>query len=233
MKRKLSLVLLCVGVFLGLSMTALANTVTLVYKGNYGTSYGGHATGLYKGTLDGAPIDFACDDVHDSIQFNVPWTAEVFTIQDLISGAPDLAGVMFGPSGGSNPQQHIYEPTQLQSYAEAMWIADQLLTHSASADPNVDSWAIWTLLGGAGLLSQGPAGTLAEIQAAETFWASCSSTGCVGPLTGIDILAPVGTYPNGKVPQEVFYGTPEPVSMLLLGTFLSLGGGLLSRKKRA
>jgi hypothetical protein len=27
--------------------------------------------------------------------------------------------------------------------------------------------------------------------------------------------------------------TPEPVSMLLMGTFLSLAGGLLSKKKRA
>jgi len=231
MKKKLCLVLLGAA-FLGLSMTALANTVTLTYTGNNGTSFGGHATGLYKGTLNGTPIQFACDDVADSLQYKVPWTANVFTINNLV-GTSDFAGVMFGPS---NPQTKIYEPTQLQTYAEAMWIADQMFTHP-NYNANVDSWAIWVLMAGGGkgnnLLSHGPAGTLAEIQAAETFWAGCASTDCVAQLAGIEILTPVGGYPNGKIPQEVFYGTPEPVSMLLLGTFLTLGGGLLNRKKRA
>ena len=42
----------------------------------------------------------------------------------------------------------------------------------------------------------------------------------------------LGGYPyaNGN---GSFAATPEPVSMLLMGTFLSLAGGLLSKKKRA
>jgi len=233
MKKKLCLVFLGAA-FLGLSMTALANTVTITYTGQHSGTYNGTATGVYKGTLNGAPANFICDDYHDHLYPNVPWQADVFKITDIANNAPDFAAVTFGPKGGSNAQNTVLEPTQLQSYAEAMWIANQLFQHPTT-NANVDSYAIWEILN-KNYVGMGPAGTAAEITAAENWWngngCSANDATCIAQVSNLFIYVPVSWSTTHGKPQEMF-GTPEPMSMLLLGTFLSLGGGLLNRKKRA
>jgi len=57
-------------------------------------------------------------------------------------------------------------------------------------------------------------------------WDYLGTTIGIKPLTGETYTAISTDVANTSV-------TPEPMSMLLLGTFLSLGGGMLSRKKRA
>jgi hypothetical protein len=56
---------------------------------------------------------------------------------------------------------------------------------------------------------------------------------CLAGLSDITIYVPIGY--KGERPQE-FLGltpTPEPLSVILMGTFLSLAGGVMGRKKRA
>jgi hypothetical protein len=76
------------------------------------------------------------------------------------------------------------------------------------------------------------------LAAAGGWWTSTcdpSLSSCLAGLSDVAIYVPTSWPPGDGRPQE-FLGltpTPEPVSMILMGTFLSLAGGLMGKKKRA
>ena len=226
MKRTLSLLLLSLAVMLGFSMAAFAqDTITLT--GVNGSNYGDVYTGIYYGTLTtpsgtttNAP--FVCDDYPDEISMGQSWTATAYNLNNL-------SGVRFQNPNGQ---------TTLAAYAEVMWLAENIFSGtnmdgSGVTDSNVLSWAIWTILDNPGA---GPSGTSTAVAAAEAWWASLSSscTSSGAALVACGVVADYNIYtPNGEGGQE-WLGpatTSEPLSMVLLGTFLTLGGIGLGKKK--
>jgi hypothetical protein len=86
-----------------------------------------------------------------------------------------------------------------------------------------------------------PIGTLGvgPFTGAGVFASSVTGGGPAGPDAYSLTIEDIFTNPNrvsasfGADGDILSVETPEPVSMLLMGTFLSLAGGLLSKKKRA
>ncbi|HMD84807.1 MAG TPA: hypothetical protein VKO18_08915 [Terriglobia bacterium] len=205
--------------------------------------------------------NFMCDDYQDEIYIPENWKVNTYNIENLAGGASPF--VTFGDNSDSL-YDRLGVGTQLQAYAEALYIAQGLLNSPSTPDPqaSVDSFAIWTLMNNTvpapGDISSSVSSLLAST---GTWWTntcdpnqSAQST-CLAGLSDVNIYVPVpGSQSVGNQPQEFLgldpggdeqyrpfkspdgpVGTvaPEPVSMVLMGTFLSLAGGLLSRKKRA
>ena len=228
MKHKLFLLFLSVAILLGLSMTALASTLTLTFEsgsGNYPPG-GGPPTGAYHLMLsDGATsqaVNLICDDYAASVSWHETWQVTEHSINDL-------SGAKFG--------------NNVQTYAEALWIADDMLTHPGMPGGQVstDQYAIWKLfdtnLSLGYVQSIGVNGVQAELDSAMAWWTNIcqpNETACLAGLADLIIYTPVpGTQvPERDGPPQEFIGTPEPASMFLLGSFLSLAGGLLSKKTR-
>jgi hypothetical protein len=214
-------------------MTAFAGSATLTFTGVAGTNDGGVYTGIYQGTLTGlsGTQNFMCDDYSDHISSGESWKVNTYNINDLSS-------VTFGTSGTVSSGM-----PQLQAYAEALNIAKGLLNSPGTGDPqaSIDSFMIWKLLNNSvappGDISSAVSSGLAN---ANSWWVNTcdpSLPSCLAGLSDVSIYVPVTGSQTGSDgrPQE-FLGltpTPEPVSMILMGTFLSLAGGLMGKKKRA
>ncbi|MGA3168986.1 MAG: hypothetical protein ABSF14_23035 [Terriglobia bacterium] len=226
MRRSLFLLFLSTAILLGLSMTAFAGSLTLTFQNVAGTNAGGVYTGIYYGTLNGGPQqNFMCDDYHDHIGFGESWDVKTYNINDL-------SGVTFGTSGNVSSGM-----PQLQAYAEALYIAQGLFKAPLTGDPqaSTDSFAIWTLLDST---VQAPMDITGALSGAENWWETACNYGdptCLSGLSNVTIYVPT-SWTGADRPQE-FLGdptpTPEPLSVILMGSFLSLAGGVLGRKKRA
>ena len=236
MRRNLLLLFMSTAILLSLSMTAFAGSL-LTFTGVKGTNDGGVYTGIYYGTLNGGPQqNFMCDDYSDHIYSGESWTVNTFNIENLAGGA--FGGVTFGTSGTVSSGM-----SQLQAYAEALNIAKGLLNSPGTGDPqaSVDSFMIWKLLNNSvpvpGDISSAVSSGLATAGGWWTSTCDPSLSSCLAGLSNVAIYVPVAGSQTGNDgrPQE-FLGltpTPEPVSMILMGTFLSLAGGLMGKKKRA
>jgi len=210
---------------LGLSMAAFAQG-SMTLTGVNGSNYGGDYTGLYygtlstpTGTLSNAP--FVCDDYPHNISMGQTWAVTVFNLTNL-------SGVTY-----SNP----HGQSTLAAYAEVMWLAENLFSGtntngSGITDPNVLSYAIWSIMDDP---AAGPSGESTAITDAKNWWASLSSS-CTASGTALVACGVVTDYniytPNGGAGQEwLGPATPEPLSMALLGTFLTLAGLVLGKQK--
>jgi hypothetical protein len=226
MKRTLSLLFLGLAVMLGLSMAAFAQTDTIYFNGSYtGSASDGYGTGYYGGTLNGTSTQFICDDFPDHIVSGESWTATVTNLGNL-------SGVLFQNPNGQ---------TTLAAYTEVAWLAGQMASASSSTQQDI-SWAIWTILDSPGA---GDSNAATWVTAAETWYNTCMAGGgttaqCT--VQNINIYTPVAGSESDTAegnPQE-FIGegtgtitiTPEPLNMALMGTFLTLAGLGLGKKKQ-
>jgi hypothetical protein len=232
MKRKLSLLLLSLAVVLAFSMAASASDVTITYNHTQ-SSYNDEGTGIYYGTLNtgsgAVATNFTCDDYPDHIVSGESWTA---TVENL----SNLSGVLY-----SNPNGQ----STAAAYFEVAWLAENLFSGantdgSGVTNPNVLSWAIWTILDSPA--GPAPSGTAAAVTDAENWYNNClahwSTAACT--LENINIYTPVAGSESPAIgyPQEFLAEgngpitvTPEPLSMALMGTFLTLAGLRLGKKK--
>jgi len=146
------------------------------------------------------------------------------------------------------------ETSALQAYSEVAWLAQNMFTNNT--DPNgtgiygstgtagsTISWAIWTILDSPPAASDLEPGVGTLVTDAENWWASLASipncqanpVAC-GKVPNINIYTPWGNSESdtGEGYAQEFIGpltTPEPLSMALMGTFLTLAGFALGRKK--
>jgi len=249
MKRTVVLIFLGMLTMLGLSApSALATEVTLDFTGVNGTNDGGVFTGIYKGTLTGGnvpnttPSNFMCDDYQDEIYIPETWRVTTYSIENLAGGASPL--VTFGDNSNTL-YNRLYVGSQLQAYAEAIYIAQGLLNSPGTPNPqaSVDSFTIWTLMNNTVSAPSDISAQVSTLLASTGTWwtGTCDKnpsalTTCLAGLSDVNIYVPVpGSQNVGNRPQE-FLGlgpAPEPVSIILMGTFLSLASGLLGKKKRA
>jgi len=232
MRHRLFLMLLSMAILLGLSVTASAGEYTLKITALPTTKAGNDYTGIFKGVLKYGSItenvSLICDDHGGDVYLYEPaWQVKENSINNL-------SGVEYGPGN------HFYKgDSQLQAYAEMLWIADSMLTHPKmpGSQVSIDQFAIWDLFIPTLAPPKG-VNDSAELALAQSWWTNTcmpNEASCLAGLSDLIIYTPVtpagGWPPPYGRPQELV-GTPEPASMLLLGSFLSLAGGLLSKKTR-
>jgi len=242
--RRFLLLVLGLAVMLGLSMAAFAqDDPQIVYTGGYQSSYGGFGTGLYSGTLNGTATEFVCDDATHDIGNGSAWYNNAWSLSQVIT----LGNGMF--AGGSAPyatatgdSQNGGSFTVPQAYSAVAYLANLLFTGADPSYINQIQYAIWqimdnpgdgpgcNLVGGCGL----PPQPLTEGDTA--YWVNLGKSNDTYTNGNIVFYSPDGNtiYSGpytGDYPQEFIGETPEPLSMILMGTFLSLAGLALGKKK--
>jgi len=223
--KRLSLLLAGLVVMLGLSMTAFAQDTI---KFNMLVGGDGSPTGLYQGTLNGVLTNFICaDDTHE-IQSGESWQATEYSLGTLLSSGA-YAYVGYNSYYGSATAIWTDE-----AYLEYAIITGYSLTGAQQAAINNAIWDL-TTPGGTELIgstsdSTNPLYWINQAAANAASWASANPNGVnfFVPIIGTETGAPAG-YPNPQLFSDV--NTPEPVSMALMGTFLTLAGLGLNKKK--
>jgi len=213
------------------------------------------STGIYTGTVNGTVTSFICDDDLNSIRPGDAWNSYAFNLSNVATygdgqyAIPTTFGSTKGTSiyhasgaGVSNNIQYDYDM--------AAYLADLLLTkaYTSSATINAIQWAIWDIMDSPasnGLADPGGS-------CSSAFTATGPTNKSCGKGWVNFALAYEETYSN---PYIVFYtptqgitagpdksscayaqefiglNTPEPLSMALMGTFLTLAAFGLGRKK--
>lgn len=207
-QRSMLFLLACVLAFVGATATgALANTITLKLTGINGAQQGGVYADPYYGTVNGgSPITIVCDDFSHDTSIGETWTA-------TISNFSDLSSARF--------QQGTPAAT-LQSYDEAAYLYNQLLSHPSQYGDI--SFAIWGLFTPSAQHSSG-------FTSNSAFWLNQakSQTFTPGEFSNFLVLTPTNSRANS--PQEFITATPEPGTIVLMITGLA-AGCLLYEKKR-
>jgi len=225
MKRTLCLLFLSIAVMLGLSMVASAQVngsqVTITFQSPLGTNYGGFYTGIYNGTVGSVPTSFICDDSMNDITAGESWQATVESLSNagttgLFSGNPYTATYAAGGTAGDS-----YTPQQV--YNAVAYLANQIFINPTGPNVNSLAYAIWDLMDHP--LSHGSSGQPADTSTYINL--GLANVDYQNP----DILFYVPNQTDANGPQEFISETAEPLSMALMGTFLTLAGFAIGRKK--
>jgi len=234
--KRLYLLFLALVVMLGLSMTALAQDPQIKYTGSTESSYGGFGTGLYSGTLNGSNTQFICDDATHSIGNGDVWNANAWSIsQAATAGNGAFAGFPYATASGDAANGGSF--TVAQAYSAVAYLANLLFTHADDSYVNQIQYAIWQIMDGPG---NGPGNNnvgASGLTVNDTaYWVNLGKANDLYTNASIYFYSPDGNLitagPDvGKTAQEFIGETPEPISMALMGTFLSLAGFGLGKKK--
>ena len=186
----------------------IGSTVTLQLTGVQGASYGSDYVYPYYLSVNGASpsLSMMCISFDNDIYSGESWTATI----TAVSG-------------------------QLQE--EAAWLFNDdnaAIAAGNTAKQIADQWAAWELFSTNAQGATAPAGAATQLAAAEAAYASGSESASF--LNQFVIYIPeAGSQPSGDPVPQNFIGlnTPEPGTLILLGTGILGLAGFLYRKRRS
>ncbi len=201
----------------GTALPAVAGPVHVKLTGVGGASQGGVYVAPYDLSINGGKsIEVICDDFDHEVTFGETWTA---TIQNLNSALKDgLTGTRFGDKDA-------------QEYEEAAWLYTQFMSDPSQAG-NIN-FALWALFTPSAKTSSGYTTGAANWYTDAIDWYDAGAKGV--DFADFEVITPTNLRSDNS-PQEYLYycpppstPTPEPSSLLLLGTGL-LGLGAFARR---
>jgi PEP-CTERM motif len=189
-------------------MTALANPVTLHLLSFDGPFVNGIPTYPYTLLIGGEPFIGMCDDYYHGGTPGDKWHANLTNL-----GSGDLSLVRFASSG-------------LVAYQEAAWILLQTRTTAPVQWPDMN-FAVWHIFSPS-----------VPIDAQAQSWIMLAQLESQKQFPNVDfhvieIATPVGRIEPSYEPQEFMYITPEPGSVILLGSGVLGIAGTLRRKLKS
>lgn len=188
-----------------------------------GVGFNGVQVGPYRGMMLSEPgtptIDIYCVDFLNEVHLNQTWTARMTNLGGGSLGNTRL-GQLFGMSGFS-----FYGTDDvLTRYRKAAWLTTQFAIQNTSAWGGIHS-AIW-LLTTPNVTSNLPSAFIA----AAGYWFGKASTNYLSvDVRSIAIATDVRTVGGQDGVQEYILVTPEPATILMLGSGLA---GLYAARRR-